>query len=138
MSVIMGENRFFASLGSAKERMNGVVMLNMDSNIFTQTLTAPAANLSILFGGTERIDHLSVIAGILLVLVFAVISIWYIVKTKGEKRAVTIVLCFLGSMILVRYMVLSNHSYLHAFFTYRGLISMIMALSSILLVGHKK
>ena len=138
VSVIMGENRFFASLGSAKERMNGVVMLNMDSNIFTQILTAPAANLSILFGGTERIDHLSVIAGILLVLVFAVISIWYIVKTKGEKRAVTIVLCFLGSMILVRYMVLSNHSYLHAFFTYRGLISMIMALSSILLVGHKK
>jgi len=44
----------------------------------------------------------------------------------------------LGSVILVRYLVLNNHSYLHAFFTYRGMISLIMAMFSIVILNVEK
>ena len=54
-------------------------------------------------------------------------SVFYLFhKKKGNGTAVRLMIP-LGSVVLLRYMVLSNHSYLHEFFTYRALISPVLA-----------
>lgn len=54
-------------------------------------------------------------------------SVFYLYyKKKGNGTGIRLIL-FLGSVVLLRYMVLSNHSYLHEFFTYRALMSPVLA-----------
>ena len=59
-------------------------------------------------------------------------------ETKQEKQIATVILFLLGFIVVLRYLVLSNHSYLHAFFTYRGFVSLIMAMLSIVIVNFDK
>lgn len=137
-SVISGENKFLTALHMAKERVNGKVPVKEGTNSILQILNAPAANLSVLFGGTRRIESFSLTLGLILLILFFVIFIVGMCNTKKEKKISIGILFGLGSVILLRYMVLSNHSYLHAFFTYRGLVSMILAMFSIILLNIGK
>lgn len=137
-SVVSGENKFLTALHMAKERVNGKVPVKEGTNSILQILNAPAANLSVLFGGTRRIESFSLTLGIILIILFFVIFIVGMCNAKKEKRTAIGILFGLGSVILLRYMVLSNHSYLHAFFTYRGLVSMILAMFSIILLNIGK
>lgn len=134
-SAITGENKFLSALHMAKERVNGEVPMKEGANSILQIFSAPAANLSILFGGTERIEDLALAAGIVFLIAFFVISVLGMWKVKKERQTAVIMLSVLGSVILLRYMVLSNHSYLHAFFTYRGMVSMILAMLSMILLS---
>ena len=137
-SVMSGENKFLAALHMAKERVNGKVPVKEGTNSIVQILNAPAANLSVLFGGARRIENFSLILGIILLILFFVIFIVGMCNAKKEKKTAIGILFLLGSVILLRYMVLRNHSYLHAFFTYRGLVSMILAMFSIILLNNIK
>lgn len=137
-SIVTGENKFMAALNLAEERAKGTVYILGDQNPLPQILAAPAANLSTLFGGTERINTVPLILGILLVVFFIMISVIFLWKGKKEHRTATTLLFLMGIVILLRYMVLSNHSYLHAFFTYRGLVSLVMAMLSVIMINNRK
>lgn len=163
-SVVTGENKFAEALNLAEERMNGTVHIIGDESRFPQIFAAPAANLTVLFGGTERIEDIPLIAGIMFLVIFFIIFIVCMLKTgkesqtanitlkteqgkhiisamlkaKQEKQTATAILFVLGFIIILRYMVLNNHSYLHAFFTYRGMISLIMAMLSMILLHIRK
>ena len=137
-SVLTGTNKFVSAFNSAGERISGSNPGTGELSFLMQKLAAPAANLSGLFGGRERLSGISFVLGILFLVLFAVISFVALRFGNKENRAETKILILLGSGILVRYLVLNNHSYIHAFFTYRGMMSMIMALFSIILLNKKK
>lgn len=150
-TVLTGENKFALALFMAKERVNGTVYMHGNESMFLQRWNALAANLTVLFGGTERIEDIPLTAGIILLVIFGIIfgicmfktrkeskTAKITLKTKQEKRIVTVILFLLGLIVVLRYLVLSNHSYLHAFFTYRGFVSLIMAMLSIVIVNFDK
>lgn len=150
-TALTGENKFALAFFMAKERVNGTVYMNGSENMFLQRWNALAANLTVLFGGTERIEDIPLTAGIILVVIFGIIfgicmfktgkesqTAKITLKTKQEKQTVTVILFLLGLIVVFRYLVLSNHSYLHAFFTYRGFVSLIMAMLSIVIVNFDK
>ena len=137
-SAITGENKLLIALHMAKERVNGNVLMGEGINSVLQIWMAPAANLSVLFGGTKRIEVFPLTAGIILVFIFFMIFVISMCKVTKEKKTAFIMLFVLGIMIIMRYVALSNHSYLHAFFTYRGLISLILAMLSMILLNIRK
>ena len=147
-TVLTGENKFALALFTAKERVNGTIYLHGSENMFLQRWNALAANLTALFDGTERIEDIPLKAGIILLVMFDMIFVMCMLKTRKEsqtakialktgqeRQTVTVMLFLLGFIVIFRYMVLSNHSYLHAFFTYRGLVSLIMAMLSVIVVN---
>ena len=133
-SVVTGENKFTLAFNMAKERVNGTIPVSGNTDFFSRIWIAPAANLTVFFGGTKRIEYLPLFIGIACLVFFLSISMVCIWKAKEEKKAAMGVLLLLGILILFRYMVLNNHSYLHAFFTYRGLISLNMAMFAVIVI----
>ena len=133
-SVVTGENKFTLAFNMAKERVNGTIPVSGNTDLFSRIWIAPAANLTVFFGGTKRIEYLPLFIGIACLVFFLSISMVCIWKAKEEKKAAMGVLLLLGILILFRYMVLNNHSYLHAFFTYRGLISLNMAMFAVIVI----
>ena len=134
-SVLTGENKFKPALSSVGERIYGETSINTGESPILSMVASPAANLSVLFEGTRRIEKSSLIIGVCFVILFLTIVLLCLYKGKKENRAETILLFLLGSMVFVRFMILNNHSYLHAFFTYRALVSTIMAMLSIIIIN---
>ena len=124
-SLVTGENKFLLALSSAGERVNGTLP-GEQADGFARIPMAVAANLTMMFGGEARVEPVRVAAG--MAVSFLVLgSVFYLFhKKKGNGIAVRLMI-LLGSVVLLRYMVLSNHSYLHEFFTYRALISPALA-----------
>lgn len=120
-SLVTGENKFIAALSSAKERMSGGLGTEGAVDFPLRILAAVGANLTVFFGGERRLDLPRVMIG-LLVCLLVLGSVWYLFYTKGVSKAALKLLGILGAVVFLRYMVLSNHSYLHEFFTYRALI----------------
>ncbi|MBE7030478.1 MAG: hypothetical protein E7409_03500 [Ruminococcaceae bacterium] len=126
-SMVTGENKFIPALFSAGERMGSVSDGQKTGNIIESMYLAVMANLSALFGSTQRVEPGRVIAGLLIcAVVFG--TVLYLFDKKRDARSALLPLLTLGGVVLVRYMVLPNHSYLHGFFTYRALITPITAI----------
>ena len=123
-SLVTGENSFLLALSSAAERIGGEVALEADppESIFS----APAANLTVIFGGTLRVEVGRALVGLFLYMGILG-SVWYLFRKKEGKREASILLLLLGAVVFLRYLVLNNHSYLHEFFTYRTLAAPILA-----------
>lgn len=56
------------------------------------------------------------------------LSVWYLLRGKEKQPHAAALLLFLGSLVLVRCLVLNNHSYLHCFFTHRALVTLVFSL----------
>jgi hypothetical protein len=136
-SLLTGENKFMTAVRSVENRLSGTVSDGSEMSWWKQILAAPAANISILFGAQERIDVMLIIMGIFLIVSVSVMGI-FISSTDKKNKDTVYILLILGSVIIVRYLVLNNHSYMHSFFTYRGLISLFMALFSICILKLEK
>ena len=122
-TVVCGENKFAAALSSAGVRAFGDVA----QAGLPLPLAAPLANLSVLFGATARLDIPRVFLA--LALCAALIgSVLYLFRAQSAPRGALCALAILGGAVLVRYILLANHSYLHEFFTYRALASTVCAL----------
>ena len=134
-SLLTGTNKFSNALNSVGERIGGNIPGTGELNFFMKKFAAPIANLSALFGGSQRVTGISVVAGLVFLGMFAVISWVALKKGNKENKTATKILIILGCVIMVRYLVLNNHSYIHAFFTCRGMISMIMSLFFILFLN---
>lgn len=123
-SLVTGENAFALAVGSAAERMGGVLDASQDEAPFFPALLA---NLTVLFGGTARVQPGRALAGTGLSLM-VLFSVWYLFRAKKTNRTAALLLLLLGAVVPVRYLIFNNHSYYHEFFTYRALLSPILAL----------
>lgn len=133
-TIATGENQFLAALSSVEERTAGSVEDVIQGGVIGQSFYAIASNVSVLFGAEARVDWPLTIIGMLL-FVGAVFSILYLFPKKEKDNTATGLLMILGSVVFLRYFVLGNQSYLHSFFTYRGLVSTILAAVGILVVN---
>ena len=136
-SIIVGENKLILAMESVQERVNGTVGFQGNGTSIAQIFAAPAANLTVLFGGEKRMEFMPLLSGIVFIVVYIMIFIIGSKKVAGEKKLAMGMLFGLGGLVILRYMILSNHSYLHAFFTYRGLVSMLMALLTMVILNIK-
>ena len=124
-SMVTNTNAFETALSSVAERMGNKVEMYADKpkSIFS----AVAANLSMLFGSEMRVEAGRTTLGIIF-FVLVLLSAWYLFRGKAKKPVLAAALLILGAVVLIRYFVLNNHSYLHSFFTYRALVTPVFAL----------
>lgn len=133
-TIFIGKNQFLTALASVEERVAGRVEDVIPAGAIGQSFYAVVSNISVLFGAEKRVDWSLAIIGMLL-FVGAILSVWYLFPRKERDKTATGLLAILGSVVFLRYLVLGNQSYLHSFFTYRGLISTILAAFGILIVN---
>lgn len=126
-SFATGEDQFRAAALSAGERFGGSLAGEGTNNPVMRLPAAVAANLTALGGGEARVEPRTAV-GVLLIAVAVSGSVWYLFRKPGCKDVAGKLLFLLGGMVFLRYLALNNHSYLHAFFTYRALVSPTLAL----------
>lgn len=125
VSLATGENRFLTSIASAEVRMYGVDA-EEGLPLIKQIPYAVFANLSTLFGGRLRVDFPRMLLG--MALVFGLWGAIYYLFHGQKNREMFLLMLLLGVVPYVRYLALSNHSYLHEFFTYRAQVATILAM----------
>lgn len=128
-SLILGENKFVVAFSSAAERIGGTIKLESLPK-YQQILYALLGNISTLFGGTVQVDFGKILLGLMGVILVSG-ALVYLLRGRYQKD-ITILMLLLGLVPYIRYLVLSNHSYLHEFFTYRAQAASIFALLAIL------
>ncbi|MBQ8403654.1 MAG: hypothetical protein IJX55_04420 [Clostridia bacterium] len=123
-TVATGENAFAKALSFAGERVGGEVSGTQEMpNTFFSSVTA---NLGAMLGTQRRLDYPATFLT-LAIIILLLVSVWYLFRTAdGEKTAAKLLL-LLGSLVLVRFLVLNNHSFIHCFFTYRALAPTVFA-----------
>lgn len=132
-SAVTGENKFLSALSSAEMRMSGEAE---ELSFIKQLFLAPIANISTMFGGESRVDVGNTVVGLIIAaVVFG--GIYLIFRRKPFARDITVILLILGAVPYLRYLVLSNHSYLHEFFTYRAQAASVLALCGAVWFGTK-
>ena len=96
-----------------------------------------AANLTVLFGGTERIDGLQILRGILLT---GALLLWLLHRFRSHApvKPGSWLLAAMGLPVLLRFMVLGNHSYMHCFFTYRALAATFFGVLSAMVLNMER
>jgi len=130
VSLATGENHLLPAIDSAGRRVSGVVTVGQ----FRKKpgfLMAIAANFSALFEGTSRTEYGPVI-GTLICLIILIVFVYRINQVTQKPRPGTGFILLLGGVVLLRYGLLANHSYMHAFFTYRALVSTILAILAVM------
>lgn len=133
-TVVTGENQFVSAWSSVEERVAGSVNENVPGSVIGQSIYAAISNVSVLLGAKTRVDWPLAIVGTLLFLGMF-FSVWYLFQKKERDKTATTLLTILGAVVFLRYLVLGNQSYLHSFFTYRALISVVFAAFGILIVN---
>lgn len=134
-SIVTKSNTFKDAISSVSQRVGGEIA---ESEKEVESIFAPIyANISTLFGSDHRVDYMRMIWGTIIVL-FILLSVWYMLRdgNKNAKEAMHIV-C-LGIPVIVRFMVLNNHSYLHCFFTHRALIVVIFGVLTAIWLNIKQ
>lgn len=129
-SLVTGQELFSVALSSAAERISGTGAEGVGGGL-PQFAAAVLANLSVLFGSTERLDWFPVLAGLLAIgAVFSMLRL--LPEKQAPNRAGIVTVLALGALVLLRFALLNNHSWLHAFFTYRALCAPILALLTVI------
>lgn len=128
-SICTGKNKFSVAFSAAGVRLYGDDIEKI-MPLHKLIPSAILANLSTLFGGTERIETSNIILG-LIVTAILLVSIFCLFSKKEKNVSLTLIMLLISFIPYLRYMILSNHSYLHEFFTYRAQIIVIICLCSI-------
>lgn len=128
-STVTGENKLSDALSSAEIRFVGEAE---ELSPVKQFFLAPLANLSTLFGGTERVEPACIILG--LILSAAILgAVFYLFRNSSKFDGdFSLIMLIIALLPFARFFVLNNHSYLHEYFTYRALASTILAVLSII------
>lgn len=133
VSLATGGNHFLAAMNSVSQRVGGVVTEGY-AHKMPNMLSAIGSNFSVLFEGTTRTEYRMVISN-LVVIVLLTIIVYRIYQVRQKLRPGTLFILMLGGVVLLRYSILANHSYMHSFFTYRALVSTIFAALVALLIN---
>lgn len=122
-SAVTGKNGFSDALTQTAYRTGGEVV---SGGIFSQILGALLRNLRCLF----PFSYIEGTAGMTGTVIFLVIvgMIFYVIKKQRPLSTVALTLCLIGIIPYVRYAVLSNHAFIHYFFTYRAQFSTVFCL----------
>ena len=115
-SIILKINAFEAALKQAEVRTIG----NAAGSLLDQYTGAVFRNIALLFPlnfGKTYGEVILIFFGV----VFLMLCVWFLYrKNKVEDGWLLKLLMLIGVIPYIRYIVLSNHSYLHYFFTYRA------------------
>ena len=133
VSVITGENHILAALDSFGNRVNGVITVE-ETMRHAGPLMAIGANFSVLFEGNGLTEFRQATAH-LTAFVLAGFLIYRLYRVRKKRHPGTGFLLFLGGIVFLRFGILANHSYMHAFFTYRALASTILAMLSAMVIN---
>ena len=128
-SMVTGENAFSLALYSAEMHTLGATTVNFDPKGLPNTwIDGLMSCLSAMLGSEQRVDNTR-IAAVLFAGFLIVFSVWYLLRRKKCNR-VAVPLMILGGLVLARFILLNNHTYMHCFFTYRALVTTVFALLS--------
>ena len=133
-TVAVGENKFTAAFMVAEERTGTNLEVVETANFVQSMVYSLFANITVLFGGTVRVDFGRSLLGIF-VAVGALGSVLYLFRKKEFNKTAFWSMLILGSLVALRFVFLSNHSYLHEFFTYRALITPIAGIFATVLLN---
>lgn len=133
VSLATGQNHFAAAMNSAGQRVGGVVTDGRTSKL-PGPLMAIGSNLSVLFEGTSRTEYRMVISNLVIIAVL-IFVVYRMYRVRKKLRPGTGFILLLGAVVLLRFGLLANHSYMHSFFTYRALASTIFAVLVALLIN---
>ena len=133
VSLATGENHFLAAMNSVSQRVGGIVTDGYAQKM-PGVLTAIGSNLSVLFEGTSRTEYRKVISN-LMPIAIVIFVVYRLYQVRQQRRPGTCFILMLGGIVLLRYSVLANHSFMHAFFTYRALAGTIFAVLTALLIN---
>ena len=128
-SLILKENVFSNALHQASYRVAGATDKLSGMSEMTQAILR---NISCIFPFSfiSKNGYVAVIIFLLIAIAFL-----YIFKKKKTPTTLNTILCLIAVIPLVRFFVLSNHSYIHYFFTYRALISTIFCLGLLFVIN---
>lgn len=133
-SIILKINAFEAAIKQAEVRTIG----NAAKSILEQYLGAVFRNIALLFPlnfGKTYGEVLLIFLGVF----FLIGCIWFLYrKNKVEDGGLLKLLGLIGMIPYIRYVALSNHSYLHYFFTYRAQLVTITVLIYIFFMSLDK
>ena len=121
VSLLTGQNHFATGLLAAGKRLD-----TAPDTSLPPFLSGILANLSVFFGSSRRVDLGRVFLG--LAVCAALLTMGYAWLKRAEpRRNGALAALLLGALVLARFALLGNHSYLHEFFTYRALCATVMA-----------
>jgi len=119
-SLVLGENVLPYVTGHIQQRVG--------SGGLQFILSAVVRNVKCLFPLEYGTAGMLAAIGIALILMY----VGYVYRRERIHKSWILLLFVLGAVPYIRYMVLSNHAYLHCFFTYRAQMAAIVALVMIL------
>lgn len=129
-SIILGSNEFSVALSQASYRASGA-----SDNISGLQLRIGALvrNISMLFPFSFAKENSFMLCIVLGIVIFALIYL-----TRKSGYIMNRLLLIIAFVPYIRYFVLSNHSYMHYFFTFRAQLTTVLCLLLILTYGHDK
>ncbi|MBO5082364.1 MAG: hypothetical protein J6C06_07135 [Lachnospiraceae bacterium] len=131
-AVTLGKDIFLDSASHAMERVSGDVNLTLNGMVekanFGERLQGIfQRNLGCLYWNSQDVKAGTVVI-ITLVAVAVLGSFWYMARKENYEYDKAVLLCVVALIPFLRFLVLSNHAYIHYFFTYRALLVMVMVL----------
>ena len=133
VSLATGINHFSLALNSAVNRVDGTVVDGLRRKR-PGMFMAVVANLTAFCRGTSRTEYGQVILK-LTVISLLIFGIYRMYQTRQKLRPGTVFLLMLGGIVLLRYALLANHSFMHSFFTYRALAGTVLAVLSAMVLN---
>lgn len=125
-SVVTGNNGFSEALASAAVRIDGAIVSGgKEISFFGMIFGAIQRNLRCLFFLSDSSSLASVIV-ILIVAVAVIVSVIFFFGKNKPPKAIMLPTLIISVIPYLRYAVLSNHSYLHYFFTFRAQLPAVM------------
>ena len=127
-SVVLQTNAFQLALQQASTRISGEAA---NLSITKQTTGAITRNIVCLF----PFNYLKENALFVFIITISIIFIFYYLFKKQNHTSLSTILCIIALVPYIRFSVLSNHSYLHYFFTYRAQLASIFAFGLAIIYG---
>ncbi len=129
-AVTLGKDIFLDSASHAMERVSGDVSITLNmadekADLGQRLLGIFQRNAGCLYWGTENMTIGRVVL-ITLIAVVAAGSFWYMTRKDSYTYDKIWILAVVAFIPVIRFLVVSNHTYIHYFFTYRALLVTVM------------
>ena len=131
-AVVLGKDAFVSSMDSAMERINGTVsttlsMEDAPADLWQRIQGIFQRNPGCLFWGSQNMTPAAVV--LITAVVLSVMGIfWYMARKEKYCYNRARLLAVVALIPYVRFLVVSNHSYIHYFFTYRAQLVTVMVI----------
>lgn len=128
----LGKQEIKLALNSVIERSIGSVNLS-NSNLspkatsFQKIYLGIIRNFGCLFQYKSNVSSITIVSTIVLILII-IFSIIYLFHSNSLYKELGVLMIIISLIPIIRFIVLSNHSYIHYFFTYRALLVLVISL----------